>query len=279
MIKRIGLVIIFVICFITMYPLIFMLISSIMGTAEINSYLAPIFEKRSGYILWGIIPSYPTLKSYVELFIDTPEFFVMFWNTIKVTIIILIGQLMVATPAAWGMIRVKSRIGSYMYLMYIVLMSMPFIVTMLPQYLVLDQLKLLDTDWALILPNIFSTFPVFIMASFFKGIPNVLIEHAKIDGASELQIFVKIVLPLGKPGIISAMFLSFIECWNMVEQPLTFIKSNQLWPVTLFLSNIKPENIKIALVASVITLIPAVLVFLLANTYLEQGFSQMVCKE
>ena len=150
---------------------------------------------------------------------------------------------------------------------------------MLSEYLVLDKLNLLNTLWALILPGIFSTFPVFILYNSFRGIPNEILEAGRIDGASEWQLFLEIGLPLGKSGIFSVIVLSFLEYWNLVEQPMTFLKDKVRWPMSIFLPSIEPENAGITFVASVISLIPALLVFLSGQEYLEKGISYMGMKE
>lgn len=150
---------------------------------------------------------------------------------------------------------------------------------MLSEYLVLDKIGFLDTLWSLILPGIFSTFPVFILYHSFRGIPDEVLEAGRIDGASEWKLFLKIGLPLGRSGIFSMIVLSFLEYWNLVEQPMTFLKDKTLWPMSIFLPLIEPENAGIAFVASVISLIPALLIFLGGQEYLEKGISYMNMKE
>ena len=114
-------------------------------------------------------PMYPTLRAYVELLLDSPGYFVMFWNSIRVTAGILLGQILVGVPAAWAFARYDFPLKKPVFTVYITLMMMPFQVTMLSNYLVLDRLGLMDTLWAVILPGAFSTFPVFIMYRFFTG--------------------------------------------------------------------------------------------------------------
>ena len=156
---------------------------------------------------------------------------------------------------------------------------MPFQVTMLSNYLILKQLKLLDTLASLIFPGIFSTFPVFIMFNFFRGIPPAVIEAARIDGAREWDIFLKIGIPLGKGGIIASLVLEFLEYWNLIEQPMTFLDDKTKWPLSLFLPTIRGENVGFAFAVSVITLIPAALVFFAGHEYLEQGIASLGIKE
>jgi multiple sugar transport system permease protein len=150
---------------------------------------------------------------------------------------------------------------------------------MVSSYLVLDGLGLMNTALAVILPGIASTFPVFIMKRFFEAIPKSLIESAAIDGASNLSIFLKIGLPMGAPGILSAVVLGFLEYWNALEAPLTFLKDRTLWPLSLYLPAISADNIGTAMVASVIMLTPALLIFLFGQRYLEQGISASGLKD
>ena len=141
----------------------------------------------------------------------------------------------------------------------ILLMIMPFQVTMLSEYLVLKQLGLLDTLAAVILPGIFQTLLVFIMYRFFCGVPNALLEAARIDGAGELGIFLKVGVPVGSSGIFSAMMLQFLECQSMVERPLIFLKNKKLWPLALYLPEI--TRTRFAMCASFVAMLPVLLMF------------------
>ncbi|MDC7286420.1 carbohydrate ABC transporter permease [Blautia schinkii] len=268
-----------VMAFIAVFPVIFLVIGSLMGKSELKELLLPVLEGTSGFASWKPLPQFPTLRSYVELLLDSPEFFVMFWNSVKLTVGILGGQLLVGVPAAWGFARFRFPGKKVLFTIYIALMMMPFQVMMLSNYLVLDKLLLLDTLAGIILPAMFSTFPVFIMYRFFEGIPEALMESARLDGAGELQLFIRVGIPLGSPGIISAMVLGFLEYWNLIEQPMAFLKTKELWPLSLFLPNINMERAGLAFAASVVVLLPAVLVFLAGQDYLEQGIISTAIKE
>ena len=278
--KKILFIILVAISIFMCFPVIFLLAGSFMSVDELNSYLAPVLaEKSKGYVSWGLLPSYPTLRAYVELLFDTPEFFVMFWNSVKIVFLSVCGQLIVGITAAWGFARYKFPFKKVLFTIYIVVMLMPFQVTMLSSYLVLDKLHLLNTHGSIILPAIFSTFSVFIMYRFFCNIPESIIESARIDGASEFVIFVKIGIPLGMPGIMSAIVLQFLEYWNLIEQPLTFLKDKSLWPLSLYLPSIGLENVDVAFAASAVTLITAIIVFFAGQSYLEQGIAASAVKE
>ncbi len=252
-------------------PIIMVILSSLKSGYELKSGLAPIVLNQDGYMKWNLIPMYPTLTHYIKIVTRTPQFFVVFWNTFKMVTAILIGQILIAVPAAWAFARFQFRGKKVLFAGYIVLMMMPFQVTMLPNYLVLDALHLMDTSWAIILPGIFSAFPVFLIYKGFSQIPDTLIEAAKIDGADEIGIFTRIGIPLGSSGILSALVLGYLEYWNLVEQPLAFLQDRTKWPLSLYLPEIGMDSAGMALAASVITLIPAILVFLMGQDYLEKG--------
>lgn len=250
-----------------------------MGVQEVGSYIKAVLKGSNGFAYWRLLPSSPSVDSYVELLIYSPEFYVMFWNSVKLVFLILIGQFLVAVPAAWGFARLKIPYKNALFNLYIVLMLMPFQVTMLSNYLTLDKLNLINTHAAIILPAVFSTFPVFIIYRFFCNIPEAIIEAAKIDGANRFHVFTRIGLPLGSSGIAAAVVLGFLEYWNLIEQPLTFLKDKTLWPLSLYIPNIGLEQAGMAFAASVITLIPSFLVFLAGQDYLEQGIAATAMKE
>lgn len=252
-------------------PVFFVITGSVMGSYDLEECLAPVFREGKGFAGWKLIPDYPTLEHYIRLLFKTPQFFVLFWNSIRMTGFILAGQLLVGVPAAWAFAVYQVRGSRVLFGLYIVLMLMPFQVTMLSSYLVLNKLSLLNTQLAVILPAIFSTFPIFLTYGGFREIPAELFEAARIDGAGELYIFLRIGLPLGKGGMLSALVLGFLEYWNMLEQPLAFLENQALWPLSLYLPQISWMQAGFAFAASVIMLLPAVFIFIIGQDYLEQG--------
>lgn len=264
---------------IMVFPLLIMLGNSFMGAQELEEAYGAVFGTGSGEVSMRLIPQYPTLRSYVELLLDSPDFFVMFWNSCKQVFPILIGQTVIGMPAAWAFARYRFRGRRVLFMVYMILMVMPFQVTMVSNYLVITKLSLMDTHFALILPGIFSTFPVFIMEKFFKMIPEAMIEAAKVDGAGPVQIFIKIGLPLGTPGIMASLILNFLEYWNAIEAPMTFLKTKSKLPLSLYLPDITTDQMSVAFVASVVMMIPAVLGFLWGKEYLTQGIAASGLKE
>ncbi|MBH1939605.1 carbohydrate ABC transporter permease [Mobilitalea sibirica] len=263
----------------TVLPLWFVITGSFMGSGEFSGNFKTVLNDTTGKVSWPFLPLYPTLRSYIELLLDSPKFFIVFWNSCKQVFPSLLGQLLIAVPAAWSFARFHFKGKRIIFTIYIILMVMPFQVTMVSTYLVLDRIHLLDSHLAIIIPAIFSTFPVFIMVKFFKAIPRSLIEAARIDGAGEWKLFINIGIPMGAGGIISAMILDFLELYNAIEQPLNFIKTTSLWPLTLYLPGISVQKAGISLVASVVMLLPALLLFLYGQKYLEQGIMVTGIKE
>ncbi len=261
---------------ISVSPVFILLTGTFTGSGELKNALGPVAGGAQGYAVWRL---FPTLRNIVELLFDSPEFFRMFWNSMKITGGILAGQLVFGIPAAWGLAHYDFPGRKVIYLSYMVLMMMPFQVTMLSEYLVLEGLGLSDTLSAVILPGIFSTFPPFVMYRFFCGIPGSLLEAARVDGAGELRIFVSIGIPVGSSGILSVMILQFLECQSMIEQPAAFLKTKSLWPLALYLPEIRLEEAGFAFCASFMALLPALLVFLCGQDYLEQGIAAAAIKE
>ena len=198
-------------------PVLLLLSGSLMDIWELGGYIGTVFTDGSEFIDWKFWPDYPSFANYGKLLFETPQFFVLFWNSMKLVACILAGQLLLAVPAAWGFAVYQVRGSRGLFALYVVLMLLPFQVTMLSSYLVLQELSLLNTHQAIVLPAVFSTFPIFLSYGGFKSIPYQMLEAARVDGAGEITIFVKLGLPLGKSGLLSAMVLGFLEYWNLME--------------------------------------------------------------
>lgn len=251
-------------------PLWLLFAGAMTGDAELQATLGPALTGQ-GQARWTLLPSWPTLQTLLELLLDTPEYFVTYWNTCAQVLPQVAGQLLVGAPAAWALAKWKFRGCRFLRGLYIALMLLPFQVTMVPSYLTLNALGLMDTVWAIILPGVFSTFPVFIMQRGFEAVPQPLLEAAAIDGAGPWQQFWRIGLPVGMPGVLSALTIGFLDAWNALEQPMIFLKTPSLWPLSLYLTNGVGEDLALTMAASLVMLIPAVLIFSFGQKYLEQG--------
>lgn len=277
--KTIRFVALWALAAIVLLPLVITLAASFMGKAELLEHIRPVLTGGVGQADIPLLPSAPTLKQYVAILLDTPKFLTMFWNSVSLVIPIVVGQVVVGTLAAWGFAQYRFPMRNGIFMGYIALMMMPFQVTLVPSYLILDALHLIDTSWAVILPGIFGAFAVFLLRQFFVSVPFELVEAARIDSAGELRIFATIALPLGKTGIASLVIISFLENWNLIEQPMTFIRTQDNWPLSLYLSRIGETNIEVAMAASIITLLPALLLFFYFESNLVQGIQMSGMKE
>lgn len=266
-------------CLLFWVPVLVMFPNSFMGPEELKAAYGGVLGGGGQAVQMELLPVYPTLKPYVELLLDSPDFFVMFWNSVKQVVPVLLGQVLVGMPAAWAFGRYRFTGRRILFLLYMILMIMPFQVTMVSSYLVLSNLSLMDTHLAIILPGVFSAFPVFIMQKFFHSIPDALVEAAMVDGAGQLKIFLHVGVPLGMPGIMASVLLNFLEYWNAIEAPMTFLKTKAKLPLSLYLPQITTDQVGSSFAASIVMMLPAVLIFLWGQEYLEQGIVASGLKE
>ncbi len=270
MISRLGLLFLIAIM---LGPVIVVVIGSFMNGGELRLSFGAVLPDGTGYANIPLIPYYFTFSNYGKLLFQTVEFYRMFWNSVFQVAGIVLGQMLTGIPAAWSFAKWKARWKNVLFGLYIVLMMAPFQVLMVPEYLTLYRLKLIDTHYAVILPAVFATLPVFILTRFFRAVPDELLEAARLDGASEFYIFRKIGIPLGKSGIGAVVILSVFEYWSAIEAPLAFLQQRTHWPVSLYLPNISEQNAGAALAASFVILIPTLLLFLAGHDVMEEGIA------
>lgn len=158
--------------FLMVFPLFVLVTDSFLGGREILERFGPVLAGTEGRAEFVLFPQYPTLRAYVRLLLDSPDFFTAFWNSAFQTGMVLAGQLAVAVPGAWAFARYRFPGKRALWFFYMLLMILPFQVTMVSGYLVLNTMGLMDTHWAVILPGIFSTLPVFILKKTFAAIPG-----------------------------------------------------------------------------------------------------------
>ena len=186
---------------------------------------------------------------------------------------IVAGQVIVAAGASYCFARNRSKVANAIFFVYVILMLMPYQVTLVPNYLVSEWLHILNTRWAIILPGIFAPFSVFILTKFMRRIPTAMVEAAKLDGANEFQIFSRIFMPLTKGTIYSVIILVFIDYWNMVEQPLILMNDTEMHPLSVFLSKVNTQDAGLAFAVATVYMIPTLLIFLYSEDYLVDGIA------
>ena len=289
-------VILFLIAFVFassfLMPIILTIANSFMQESEITSNYGVIFESltQEEDIGWGrpksfkssyvsesanlkFIPDMVTFKQYYTVLLQSPDYLLKFWNSVILVVPIVFGQIFVALAAAYCFTRFRSMKKEILFFFYVIMMLMPYQVTLVPNFLVTKWMGILDTRAAIILPGIFSTFSVFLLTKFMRRIPSALIEAAELDGATEWQIFTRICIPLCKSAIASIAILVFIDYWNMVEQPLILLADQDKHPLSVFLSQINNGEVGLAFAVAVIYMVPTILIYLYGEEYLVDGIS------
>lgn len=262
-------------------PIVLTITNSFMASSEISSNYGSVFavSETGGKVYISekvnlkFIPDMVSFSQYITVLFKSPDYLLKFWNSVILVGPIVVFQLLVASLASYGFARYRGRIREIVFFLYIILMLMPYQVTLVPNYLVSDWLNLLDTRWAIWLPGIFSPFAVFLLTKFMRRIPESVIEAAKIDGAGEWQIYRKICMPLCKGAVFSAAILVFIDYWNMVEQPLILLTDAQMHPLSVFLSKINAGEIGLAFAVATIYMVPSLFIFLYGEEYLVDGIT------
>ena len=262
-------------------PTVLTITNSFMNETEINANYGKIFATTenggkvfvSDTVYIKFIPNKVSFDQYTSVLFKSPDYLYKFWNSVIYTVPIMIFQLVVALLASYGFMRLKGRLKELLFFVYIIICLMPYQVTLVPNFLVSKWLNIIDTRWAIWLPGMFSPFAVYLLTKYMKRIPTSIIEAAKVDGAGEFKIFMKICLPLCKGAIYSVAILIFIDFWNMVEQPLILLADEYLHPLSIFLSKINSGEIGLAFAVACIYMVPSLLIFLYGEDYLVEGIS------
>jgi len=259
-------------------PTVLTITNSFMSESEINSNYGMIFETTTGgyvskHVNLKFIPDKVSFSQYITGLIKSPAYLIKFWNSVILTLPIVVFQVAIASVAAYSFTRWRGKVRSLIFFFYVILMLMPYQVTLVPNYLVAEKLGTLNTRWAIILPGIFAPFSVFLLTKFMRRIPYALIESAKIDGAGEWQIFTRICLPQCRSALFSIAILVFIDYWNMVEQPIVLLSDAEKQPLSVYLSSINEGEIGLAFAMAVIYMVPSLLIFLKGEEYLVEGIA------
>lgn len=262
-------------------PIILTFTNSFMSASEISANYGSIFATtdKGGKVFVSktvnlkLIPDMITFNQYISVLFKSPEYLFKFWNSVIYVVPIVIVQLGIATLASYGFARYDGKLKRAIFFAYIVMMLMPYQVTLVPNFLVSRSLGLYGSAWSILLPGFFSPFAVYLLTKFMKRIPTEVMEAASIDGANEWMIFSRICMPLCKGGLASIAILVFFDYWNMVEQPLILLPDADKHPLSVFLSKINTGEISLAFAVAVIYLVPPLLIFLYGEDYLVEGIS------
>lgn len=258
-----------VITLIFLFPVIYMLACSFMTSGEVSRMLD--FTNRQ-YKSLNLIPQMASLEQYYQVFFRRPEYLLKFWNAVIITFPTVLGQVIVSSLAAFAFAKLKFPFRDKLFFIYIALLIMPLQVTLVPNYIVLENINLLNNFLAIILPGTFSAFGVCLLRQSIKYIPDSSIEAALIDGASHFKILTKIILPQIKSGLITLVLLCFIDNWNVVEQPLIYFDDDAMYPLSIELSDISNSDYGIVFACGVMFMIPALLIYFYGQRDIDSPF-------
>ncbi len=214
-----------------------------------------------------------TLLYYYQVFLASPQYLFRFWLSLALACGIALCQVAISTLAGYGFAKCRFPGRNALFFSLMVLMILPLQVTLVPNYVVLDKMNLLDTYRSLILPSIFVPLGTFIMRQGFQAIPNEIIDAARLDGCGTLGVLLRVALPMNRSGLVCTLLLSFLDGWNMVEQPIAYIKDAQRWPLSVSLASTMPSNPAVRLVCCVLVVLPPLFLFLYFNRELVEGIA------
>lgn len=225
-------------------------------------------------VLFSFLPKGElSLQGYSDLFFDCFVFYPMFWNSVIYALVITAVQLVIIIPCAFGFSLAKFKGKNVLFVFYIVLMMMPLQVTTLPNYIGLRDMELINTPWGIILPMIFSPFGAVVMRQYMKSIDSSVIEAARLETNSVFRVIFTSVIPQLRVCILAVILFVFSDCWNMVEQPMLFLKDDNLKTLSVFIVNAENYEGAVLFPAAVIFLVPVLILYLFFNENLEKGLT------
>ena len=200
------------------------------------------------------------IQPYIDFYVWKPTYLQGLANSLVISLTASLGTVVVSVLAAYVFAKVKFKGRDILFYLYIIVMMMPFQVTLLPQYIVSRRFNLYDTPWAMILPGIFAPFAAFLLTQVMKSVPDELIEAARLDTGSTFKIITHIIVPTIRPGIICAWVLSFTEQWNAVAEPIILMETREKYPLSILLNEIRPDDL-LAFAATVMFFLAPLLLF------------------
>jgi len=198
-------------------------------------------------------------------------------NTMFLSIVVTFLQVLTGSFAAYGFARIRFPGRDALFLVYIGTIAVPWQSYMIPQFILMSELKVSNTLWSIVLLQAFGAFGVFLMKQFYETIPEELSEAARLDGLSEYGIWRRIMLPLSVPALASLGLLTFVNTWNDYLGPLIYLRDPNLWTVQLglksFVSNLFDTNYALLFAGLTISVIPIAIIFLIGQKYFVEGLA------
>ena len=245
-------------------PFVWMILGSFKTTAELRQ-LPPTF-----------LPDDPTLENYRELFdrLDFPRYF---FNSTIVALTVTLGNLLFCSMAGYALAKLEFPGKRVLLVLMLATLMVPAIVTFMPLFVLISNMGLANTHLGLILPFLVGAFGAFLMRQFIMGIPDELLEAARVDGAGEYRIFFRIVLPLCGPALATLAILTFLSSWNAFLWPLVVASTEDMYtlPVAIALFSIGQNESDVALqmAGSVVVVAPVIVLFFAMQRYVIQSIA------
>lgn len=256
--------IIIIVAMVCIFPIIITVLHSFMGIQELRNTYPYFFNdaNTASNFRFHLIPYKITLSGYYEVLIEKIEFAKIYAQTLILVVSIVIGQTVLSILAAFTLIHLRVRFKKMIIAILVFLALMPFQVTVVPQYISLKTLNLLDTYKGLWCIGTFSAFGTLLILPFMKKVKFSTIEAARLDGASDMRTLVSIVCPQIRTGVGLLMIFLFIDYWNMIEQPMVFIREQLNQPMSVFLNYIAQTDFEAFFPGAILYIIPVLLVFI-----------------
>lgn len=262
----------------SLFPILYTISNSFMGGAEIRLYYGNLSTDTSTVNPFHLIPDRITMSGYSKMLLENPQYLMKFWQSLGLCAVIVVGQTAVSALGGYAFAKFRFPGRDVIFFFLIALMMMPNQVMLVPSYIILDAMGLIGNNLAIVLPATFSAFGVFLIRQVMAAVPDSILESARIDGAGHFRILTSIMLPNCKAGLASLVILSFIDCWNMVEQPLVFLKESYKHPFSLFLLQINASEPALGFACGILAMVPVLLLFLFFEEELISGISYSVLK-
>lgn len=202
--------------------------------------------------------------NYYQVLLASPRFLLRFWKSLALSGFVVAGQVLVSTLAGYGIARYKFKGKSGLLYCLMVLMMLPVQIILVANYSIFFEAGLTDTYWALVLPAMFIPLGTLVMANGFSAIPEGIFEAAELDGCGPLGVVLHIAAPLNWGGLCCTMLLSFLDAWNMVEQPIAYLSDTEKWPLAVALATSSPSDPGVRVACCVLAALPVMLLCLWA---------------
>lgn len=212
-----------------------------------------------------------TLQPYYDVFLSTSRYLDSFWRSLGLTCTVAAGQLVVSVPAGFCFAKRSFPGKRILAFLLVALLVLPVQVTLVPNYLMLKNLGLLNTYAALILPALFAPLGTFLLGQSFRSIPNALLDAAQLDGCGTIGLLWRIVMPMRKGTMACVAILAFLDAWNMVEQPLAYLRSFQEYPLSVGLAYAAPQGLAVQMVCCLLAALPPLFLFAFFSQDLVDG--------